>query len=314
MSRVLVTGASGFVGRHAVAALAGGGHEVHALARRRGAEAPGVVWHEADLLGGGERVVTDVQPEILVHLAWYAEHGKFWSSYENVRWVQASLSLLQAFADTGGRRAVMAGSCAEYEWSRERYPENAPLRPATLYGAAKHGLHVVAQGLAAQSGLSLAWGRLFFLYGPFEAPARFVPSIVRALLRGEPAEMSDGSQRRDFMHAVDAGAAFAALADSDVTGAVNVASGRSMTLRELADQIARRLDGESLLRIGARATAPGEPPSLIADTTRLTDEVGWRPEIGLADGLDEVIEWWRQRSAAEQDGAERANGAAEPRR
>jgi nucleoside-diphosphate-sugar epimerase len=293
VSRVLLTGASGFVGRHALTALAAAGHEVHAVARTTGAAQPGVVWHADDLLAGSQ-VLAEVQPEVLVHLAWYAEHGKFWSSTENVRWVQASLALLRAFVAAGGRRAVIAGSCAEYEWTREVYSEDAPLRPATLYGASKHGLHVVAGALCEQADIELAWGRLFFLYGPFESPGRLVPSLVLSLLRGEPAQLTVGTQRRDFLHAADAGAAFAALADSSVTGAVNVASGRSVPLADLAREIARRIGREQLLAIGARAMPAGEPPSLVADVGRLRDEVGWTPSIELGDGLDCVIAWWRE--------------------
>ncbi len=207
-----------------------GGHEVHAVARRRGPGVDGATWHEVDLLAEVE-VVERVRPEVLVHLAWYAEHGKFWTSAENVRWVEASLALLRAFAAARGRRVVMTGTCAEYEWSRDVYPESAPLRPATLYGAAKHGLHRIATAFAEQAGLSLSWGRLFFLYGPYEAPERFVPSLVRSLLAGEPAPMTDGEQRRDFLHVADAGSALAALADSDLTGAVNVASGEAVALK-----------------------------------------------------------------------------------
>jgi nucleoside-diphosphate-sugar epimerase len=295
VSRVLLTGASGFVGRHTLTALAGAGHEVHAVARTPGPAQPGVVWHEADLLAGCD-VLAEAQPEVLVHLAWYAEHGKFWSSTENVRWVQASLALLRAFAAAGGRRAVIAGSCAEYAWTREVYSEDAPLRPATLYGASKHGLHVVAGALCEQTGVELAWGRLFFLYGPFEAPGRFVASLVLCMLRGEPAQMTAGTQRRDFLHAADAGAAFAALAGSSVTGAVNVASGRPLALADLAREIARRIGREDLLEIGARAMPAREPPSLVADVGRLRDEVGWTPGIELDEGLDGVIAWWRERS------------------
>ncbi len=294
MSRVMLTGASGFIGRHALTALAAAGYEVHAVARRRGPDVPGVSWHEADLLESPE-VVEEIEAEVLVHLAWYAEHGRFWASPENVRWVEASLALLMAFADAGGRRAVMAGSCAEYEWSSDVYPESAPLVPATLYGAAKHALHVVSEAFAEQAGVSFAWGRIFFLYGPFEAPGRFVPSIILPLLRGEPAPMTDGTQRRDFMHAADAGSAFAALADSTVTGAVNIASGSAVALRDLAQQIARELDGEELLGIGVRPMPEGEPPALLADVRRLRDEVRWSPAIELADGLESVIEWWRER-------------------
>jgi nucleoside-diphosphate-sugar epimerase len=93
----MLTGATGFVGRQALTALAEAGHEVHAVARRGGTDAPGVSWHEADLLAGVE-VVNEVRPEVLVHLAWYAQHGRFWTSIENLRWVEASLGLLRAFS------------------------------------------------------------------------------------------------------------------------------------------------------------------------------------------------------------------------
>lgn len=293
MSRVMLTGATGFVGRHTLTALARAGHEVHALARRRGPELTGVTWHEADLLAGCE-VVGEVEPEILVHLAWYAEHGKFWTSPENVRWVEASLALLRAFAAAGGRRAVIAGTCAEYEWSREVYPEDAPQHPATLYGAAKHGLHTVAAAYAEQAGLSLAWGRLFFLYGPGEAPGRFVPSLVRALLKGEQAPMTDGTQRRDFLHAADAGAAFAALAGSQVTGAINIASGEDVALGDVGERLARLTGRPELLDLGALGRREDDPPSIVADVGRLRSELGWRPSIGFDDGLHETLQWWQE--------------------
>ncbi len=303
MSRVLLTGATGFVGRHTLSALVGAGHEVHAVTRDPFPDvphSPGVHWHVADLLTGCE-FVAEIEPEILIHLAWYTEHGACWASTENVRWVEASLALLRAFAAAGGRRAVMAGTCAEYEWSRELYTERAPLGGATLYGAAKQGLQMVSTAFCRQRDIEHAWGRLFFLYGPFESPERFVPSLVLPLLRGEPAPMTEGAQRRDFLHASDAGAAFAAIAGSGVTGAINVASGRAVALCELAHELARRLHGEDLLRIGAQPTSPDDPPALLADVRRLREEVGWRATVELADGLDEVIAWWRAHLSADGD-------------
>jgi nucleoside-diphosphate-sugar epimerase len=297
----MLTGATGFVGRNALTALAGAGHEVHAVARRRGPSFPGVSWHEADLLDDAEivaGVLAEVRPQALVHLAWYAEHSRFWTSIENVRWVEGSLELLRAFSAAGGTRAVLAGSCAEYEWSRELFREDAPQRPATLYGACKQGLHTIATAFADQVGLSLAWGRLFFLYGPHEAPARFVPALVRALLAGERAPMTAGTQRRDFMHVADAGAAFAALADSPLTGAINIASGEGIELRALASQIAMYAGGEhgeQLLGIGELPPREGDPPSLVADTGRLRDELGFHARMTLDAGLQDTISWWRAR-------------------
>jgi nucleoside-diphosphate-sugar epimerase len=304
VSRVLLTGASGFLGSRTLTALLAAGHDVHAVARRQpedvafgGGGVERLTWHEADLLAGAE-IVRRVEPEVLVHLAWYAEHGAYWNSPESVRWVEASLALLRSFAATHGRRAVIAGTCAEYEWSREVYDEQAPLRPSTLYGSAKHGLRTVAAAFAQQAGIELAWARLFFLYGPEEDPRRFVPSIVLPLLRGEPAPMTQGTQRRDFLHVADAGAALGALAGAELTGAVNVASGEAPPLRELAQRIARLTGHEELLRVGALPTREGEPPVLAADVRRLRDELGWRPGIALEDGLAETVAWWREHAEA----------------
>jgi nucleoside-diphosphate-sugar epimerase len=299
VSRVLLTGATGFVGRETLAALERDGHEVHVAARRRPDQArAGSRWHEADLLadlGSAGRIVAASQPEVLVHLAWYAEHGRFWTAPENVDWVEASLRLLHEFGRAeSARRVVMAGTCAEYEWTtRSVFAENDPCVPRTLYGVAKHGLRVAAEDCAAERGLSFAWARLFFLYGPGEAPERFVPSIARRLLAGEPAPMTEGTQVRDFLHVADAAAAFAALAAGEIQGPVNVASGVGVTLRDLAALIAGRAGGAEHLQVGTIATRPDDPPSLVADVTRLRDEVGWLPRIGLDDGVAQSVDWWR---------------------
>jgi nucleoside-diphosphate-sugar epimerase len=296
VSRVLVTGATGFIGGHVLAPLLSAGHEVHAVSTSEHARGEDrVSWHRADLLEGPD-VVADIAPQVLLHLAWYVEPGRFWTAPENVRWVEASLALLRAFADASGRRAVIAGTSAEYEWqsSGERcHEERTPLRPATLYGAAKHGLHCVAARYADQAGFELAWGRIFFVYGPGEPEGRLVPAVGRGLLAGEPVPTTRGDQVRDFMHVQDAAAAFAALADSDFVGAVNVASGEPVAVREVVGELAAAAGRPDLPQPGALPDREGDPPRLVADTTRLRDEVGFAPAIGLAEGLRGTLEWLR---------------------
>jgi nucleoside-diphosphate-sugar epimerase len=311
--RVVLTGGSGLVGSRVIGPLTTAGYEVHVLARRSRAGAD-AIWHQVDLLD--ERAVTAVVAAIgaehLLHLAWYTEHGSFWDAPANLDWVAASLRLLRAFVEHGGRRAVLAGSCAEYDWGArdDRYREvgdgESPataLRPATLYGAAKHATHLVAAAFAAESKLSLAWGRIFFLYGPGEDERRLVPQVTRALLSKGPAATGDGGLVRDFMHVDDVARGFAALLDSSVEGPVNIASGEPVTIGEMAELIARTTGHPELLRLGTLPRRPGEPERLVADVRRLRTEVGFAPALTLADGIAATVDWWRG-----QDG--RLGGAA----
>jgi nucleoside-diphosphate-sugar epimerase len=309
---VLLTGAGGFVGSRAIAPLLDAGHEVHAIsrtgdpARRELPESDAVarpgqlVWHRCDLTDASstEALIGEIAAERLVHMAWYVEHGRYWQAPENVTWVEATLRLLRAFVAAGGRRAVLAGTCAEYEWSRDVYDERTtPLAPATLYGVAKHATRLVAERFAANVDLELAWGRIFMPYGPGETGDRLVPSVVRALLEGREAPVSDGAQVRDFMYVDDVARAFAALLDSSVQSAVNVASGRACTLREMVTLLADAAGRPELVRWGALPTRVGEPRQLVADVRRLEQEVGFVPEVDLPTGVRRTVEHWREAGA-----------------
>jgi nucleoside-diphosphate-sugar epimerase len=297
MKKILVTGASGLIGRHCVPALATKGYEVHAVSRKRPSESnvANVIWHEVDLLrpGRAAELITQVRPDSILHLAWYAEHGKFWKARENLDWVRASLELLCAFAGSGGKRIVAAGSCAEYDSRAGECVENAtPLLPKTLYGTSKLALEQLFYSSTQQTGLSSAWGRIFFLYGPHEHPSRIVAYVIRSLLRGEPALCSDGAQILDFIHVEDAASAFIALLESNVQGPVNIGSGNPVSLQVVLEEIGRQLGRMELIRFGARARS-SERDRFWANTRRLVNEVGWAPHYNLASGIEQAIAWWR---------------------
>ncbi len=299
MNRVLLTGATGFIGRHCLPFLVKRGYEVHAVSSQKSEDRiSDIHWHQADLLepGRGLILMARVQPTHLLHLAWYAVPKAFWTSLENVRWVQASIELLQSFVAHGGQRAVLAGSCAEYDW-RYGYcsEEVTPLAPATLYGTCKHALQTMLTAFSRQTGLSSAWGRIFFLYGPHEHPDRLVAFVIRSVLRGEPARCSHGNQIRDFLHVEDVASAFVAVLDSAVQGPVNIGSGRPTRLREVVDRIGEKLGRGDLIRLGERAEAADDPPLLVADVRALRDAVKWTARYDLHSGLDQTIRWWRDR-------------------
>jgi nucleoside-diphosphate-sugar epimerase len=299
MKRVLLTGASGFVGRHCLPALLAQGYEVHAVAFPKHAppaEPPEVRWHQADLLDESQVSVllTRVQPTHLLHCAWYAVPGKYWTATENFRWVEAGKYLLQAFADHGGQRVVGVGSCAEYDWRDGHCSELAtPLNPATTYGACKHAFQLFLTDFSKHAKLSAAWARLFFLYGPHEPAERLVASVIKSILQEQPTLCTHGRQIRDFLFVQDAADALVALLDSDVMGPVNIASGEAVSVADVVQMIADQLGRPDLVRLGALPASENEPPLLLADVARLRDEVGWSPRYDLASGIAETINWWK---------------------
>jgi nucleoside-diphosphate-sugar epimerase len=240
--------------------------------------------------------VNAVRPTHLLHLAWYAEPGQFWNSVENLRWLEASLRLFRAFAAAGGERAVCAGTCAEYGWERRTHCEElvTPTTPETLYGTTKHALNAVLASYAQQCGVSLAWGRIFFVFGPHEHRSRLAGSVASAILSGNPAHTSHGRQIRDFLYAPDLAEAFVALLISTVAGPVNLASGAPVPIRELILGLANELGRPDLVELGSRAANPAEPEALTADVTRLRDEVGWTARVPFADAVALTARWWRE--------------------
>jgi nucleoside-diphosphate-sugar epimerase len=257
----------------------------------------------ADLLDARACVelVERVRPSHLLHLAWYAEPGALWASPANVAWLQAGLELVQLFAAAGGQRFVGAGTCAEYDWSGSGICREAetPLAPRTLYGECKRSLHGVTERLYAEPGMpSIAWGRIFFLYGPHEHPQRLVPSVARALLEGREAPCTDGRQHRDFMHCSDVAEAFAALVDGEVEGAVNIASGDAVTVAEVVSVIGEACGRPELVRLGALPQRPDDPAALVADTVRLREEVGFTADRSLREGIFDTVAWWREQASS----------------
>ncbi len=300
--RILVTGAAGFVGRHCLASLIETGFEVHAAdVFVPDEKLNGLHWHQVNLLDTmqSHELLATVCPTHLLHFAWNVTPGEYWNSTENVRWIEASLDLLHAFHKTGGKRVVMAGTCAEYDWRYGYCSERlTPLVPATLYGTCKNALQHVLTDFSRVSGLSSAWGRIFFLYGPHENPHRLVSSVILNLLQNKMAPCSHGNQIRDFLHVEDVASAFVALLMSDVEGPVNIASGRPVTLREVALAAADCLGARELLRFGALPAPVNEPPLIIGDSRRLADEVGWHPEYDLATGMARTVRYWQERNNA----------------
>lgn len=299
MKKVLVTGISGFIGSQAIQFLKEKKYEIHGVyCSNRPSYDEDIHMHPVNLLDqtSVESLLATVKPTHLLHLAWFAQPGKYWTDTKNLEWVRASLFLYRMFHEHGGKRAVMAGTCAEYDLNAGLCNEKStPLQPNTLYGTCKNSLYQIVESYSKLHCLSYAWCRIFFLYGPNEYSSRLVPSVIKSLLNSEEARCSHGEQIRDFLHVHDVAHAFVTILDCDIKGSINIGSGEGKTLKTLINAIGTKLNASHLIKLGSIKSPPEEPAIIVADTTRLECELNWKPKYSLESGLDQVIAWWQEK-------------------
>lgn len=301
--KVLLTGATGFIGSHVARLIVLDGEELYAVIRPRSE-----LWRIADVRASLSVVPCDlrsfeeldaclekIRPDVCLHLAWYAEPATYRSSPENVTMLNASLRLAYHLGELGCRRFVATGSCYEYASSGCYLSENSATKPTSLYAASKLALHAALEQLASVCRMDVAWARLFYLYGPSEDRQRLVPSVIGSLLNNQRFWLTSGDQIRDVLHVEDVAAAIWAIARSDVNGVVNVGSGQPVTVRDLAVRIGDMLGRRELISERNSAGASSDRSTICANNQRLKDRTAWRPHYDLDRGLRHTIDWWRAR-------------------
>lgn len=295
MKKVLVTGASGFIGRHTLEKLKNLGYEVYALAFNQPLNSVDVHWHIVDLFDYQQvsKLMGEVQPTHLLHFAWDVSSG-YLNSANNFDWVSASSNLFECFQKNGGQRIVVSGTCFQYSHKDGLCNEETTSRePNSIYGECKQSLQIILEDFSKKTGISSSWGNVFFLYGENESPSRLVSSVIISLLKNEFANCTEGTQIRDFLYVEDVADAFVRLLDSDIQGAINIGSGNPVQLKDIINTIANILNKTELVKLGARPMPENEPPQILADITRLSNELNWQPKYSLEEGLLKTIEWWK---------------------
>jgi nucleoside-diphosphate-sugar epimerase len=279
---VVVTGASGFVGRRLVALLEDRGDPVVAVSHR---------WADREqltaVLGGGPIAWC-------AHLGWYARPDDYLTNVPaNLDALARSLELVDLLGERGCPRVVVAGSAAEYGLIEGPLHEGAPVDPYSVYGAAKASLRLLLRSGLRPAGMALCWARLFNITGPGEHPDRFLPSVARGLVAGHRVAVSVGTQRRDFLDVEDAARALLLLGDAGVVGDVNVCSGEGLPLRTLLSAIGDRLGRRELLDFGARPASAHELRDVVGVNHRLLEATGWSAQFDRDGIAERVVDYWR---------------------
>ena len=289
--RVLLTGASGFLGRYVLDGLRRQGIATAMVGRRRAPDSAFAEFIEADLLAAQDfaALVKASGATHLLHLAWYAEHGKYWTSSLNLRWVEATTRLVEAFCEAGGQQVVVAGTCAEYDWSHGYCREDStPLNPATLYGTAKDGTRRLVMAVCAQHEVPCAWGRVFLPFGSGEAGQRLIPSLIDVFRGKRPPFGVNASAYRDFLHASEVAEGFIALLCSGASGDYNISSGRPVQLGDVVQELARLLNADPQAVLSLTTERSGESTLLVGENRKLKT-LGWQPALALAQGLERTV-------------------------
>ncbi len=293
--RVFLTGASGFIGSVVLRLLLEQGVETAALVTPKKSldrlqnldgQYIRIEGRLADITSLRSQIEA-FHPDTCIHLAWYAEPGKYLYSPENVPIMQQSLNLLQTLIEIGCQQFVGVGTCAEYDTDVGFLREDSPTNPATIYAACKLSTYLIGQHMAAAAGVNFAWGRLFYLYGEQEDSRRLVPALIQSLRAGKPFEATAGEQVRDYLHATDVASALVTLAQQKAQGIYNIASGIPITMRNLMETIGDIVGAKDLIRFGAIPYRQWEPMFICGDNHKLKS-LGWSPRYALREGLEQV--------------------------
>ena len=307
--RILVTGASGFLGAHVVADAQARGIAVTAGVRdssdlgRLNALAPGCKRMTLDLAHGPEPLALTVGGfDAVIHCAAYGVDYRQSdiSSALEVN-VVGSVKLLRALA---GARMVYVGTSYEYGTSTEDIGEDAALRPRGIYGVSKAAAALALLDAAQSAKAALAIVRPFTMYGPLEGTHKFLPMVMRGAMAGEAVSLSPGLQERDYIYVGDVadGCLDLALAGDFPSGETfNLCSGTGVSLRTFAAAAVTATGGsEDVLHWGAKPYRPDDPMRVVGNPGRAAARIGWRAATSLAEGMEITAQWEQRRMTAEQ--------------
>jgi UDP-glucose 4-epimerase len=303
--KVLVTGASGFIGMHLTRRLIQEGARVSIVARYNSLEhnvrlCP--IWNELEIFEADIRNIESLQPlagrkfDVVFHLAAYNHVGNsFLHAGEALETnCNGTANLLETVRDYGKFVYI---STSEVYGRQEKVPfvESMYPHPNSPYSVGKYAGELYSLMKQRQSNSPIAVIRPFNAFGPYQSTRAVIPELIVTCLLGKPVVATQGRQTREFNFVTDLvdGMVSAALSDKAIGEVINLGTGKDIAIRDLVRLIHRKTGSSSELRIGKLSTRPNEIWKMKADASKAKKLLGWKPDVDFEEGLDRTIEWFR---------------------
>ncbi|MEK7217476.1 MAG: NAD-dependent epimerase/dehydratase family protein [Patescibacteria group bacterium] len=304
--KVLISGASGFIGANLVRALLVRGDEVHVLSRpdsfrwRLDQIKKKLKFHNIQISDKESvlRIVKDVQPEQVFHLAHFggnAGENDFGLIQKVV--IGGTGALFEACGKVNSVKSIVnVGSSSEYGAKQSIMKEKMLLEPNTPYGCAKAWATLYGQYLASEKNIPITTLRLFSVFGPWESPPRFMPSVILSCLRGVAPKVTNPLLVRDFIFVDDVVRACLLVADNPHPGEViNIGFGRQMTLGEATDIVLKNMGAGVSIEIGGEGRSYDKTDVVWqADISKAKKLLGWKPEFTQKEAIIKTIKWFNE--------------------
>jgi len=289
LKRILVTGASGFVGQHLLKFFEDANYEIVSLERR--------IWHPAsknvqviDWPIGNEIPATLAQQEFhaLIHLAWDTASRSAWDTQlEQLRRLNQLCELLPRV-----KKVISLGTSEEYGLANGILDESTrPVLPLSAYGWGKESARQLLASRAKKTCTSLIWLRAFTIYGEGQSGNMLIPYALNQARKGSTAKFTDGIQERDFIYVGDVVRAIIYALNEDLPGntTLNIGTGIGTQVRNVITAIATHFENNDNFEIGGLARDPNLPLQQLAQTSLADKLIGFTAKTSITEGLARIL-------------------------
>lgn len=265
MKKVIVTGINGLIGQYITKPLKDLGFEVYGIGTKYiKTNKFNYIKIDINNISKLRKIFNQIEPQYLIHLAWDIEDL---NSNNHFKLLSSSISMLDCFKECGGKKAVYIGTCFEYKYKRIPLKENDKLNPTTIYAKCKNYLREISELYCDKNNIDFCWARIFYTYGKNENNKRLFPQIINGLKNNQKVSINHSHLKRDYMFAGDVAKAISLILNSKFNGIINICSGKSISLENIAITIAKKLNKLELLDLKKLETK--EPDSIVGDNSIL---------------------------------------------